>query len=458
MKVIICGAGQVGFNIARYLAAEDSDITIIDSSPEIIQKATDTLDVQGIVGHASYPEILSRAGAQRADMLIAVTQFDEVNMIACQVAHSLFEVPTKIARVRNQSYLDPLWSDLYSSGKLPIDVIISPEIEVAQAIGRRLTVPGAFDAVTMADGKVSLIGVRCTADTPILETPLWQLTELFPDLSITIVGIWRDSRGTVPSGDERLHAGDDVYFLADTAHVARAMAAFGHEEQEARRVVILGGGNIGLYLAKSMEEHYSHVAMKIVELNRERAAYVAQNLERSVVINGSALDQEILEEVSISSAETVVAVTDDDETNILASLLAKRQGCQRAVTLINKTTYGPLTGTLGIDAVVSPRAITVSKILQHVRRGRIRSVHSISEGFGEVIEAEAMETSSLVGVPIRDAKLPDGVHVGALVRQGQVIMPRGDTVMRAGDLVIIFAATGAVKKIEKLFAVKLEFF
>jgi len=458
MKVIICGAGQVGFNIARYLAAEDNDITIIDSSSDIIQKATDTLDVQGIVGHAAHPDVLSRAGAKRADMLIAVTHTDEVNMIACQVAGSLFDVPTKVARVRNQSYLDPLWSDLYGSGNLPIDVIISPEIEVAQAVARRLAVPGAFDAVAMAGGLVTLLGVRCTANTPILQTPLWQLTELFPDLSLTIVGIWRRNEGVVPSSDERLEEGDDVYALVDTKHMARAMAAFGHEEREARRVVVLGGGNIGLYLAKTVEKDSPHVALKIVEMNKERAAFVAQNLERSVVINGSALDQEILEEVMVETAETVVAVTDDDETNILASLLAKRQGCQRAVTLINKTTYGPLIGTLGIDAVVSPRAITVSKILQHVRRGRIRSVHSIGEGFGEVIEAEALETSSLVGVPIRDAKLPDDVHIGALVRQNQVIMPRGDTVIRAGDLVIIFAATGAVKKIEKLFAVKLEFF
>jgi trk system potassium uptake protein TrkA len=236
------------------------------------------------------------------------------------------------------------------------------------------------------------------------------------------------------------------------------MAAFGHEEQQARRVVVLGGGNIGLYLARAVERDAPHVSLKLVELDKVRAAFVAQNLERTVVINGSALDQEILEEVMVETAETVVAVTDDDETNILASLLAKRQGCQRAITLINKTTYGPLTGTLGIDAVVSPRAITVSKILQHVRRGRIRSVHSISEGFGEVIEAEALETSSLVGVPLRDARLPEDVKVGALVRQGKALMPRGDTVIRAGDLVVIFAATGAVKKIEKLFAVKLEFF
>ena len=458
MKVIVCGAGQVGFNIARYLSAEDADITLIDTNADIIQKATETLDVQGVVGHAAHPDVLARAGAAKTDMLIAVTHTDEINMVACQVARSLFDVPTKIARVRAQSYLNPLWSDLYATGNLSIDVIISPEIEVAQAVARRLAVPGAFDAVAMADGKVTLIGVRCTADTPILETPLWQLTELFPELALTIVGIWRNNHGLVPEDDERLFAGDDVYFLCDSAHVARAMAAFGHEEQLARRVVVLGGGNIGLYLAKTVERDSPHVSLKLVELDKTRAAYVAQNLERTVVINGSALDQEILEEVMVETAETVVAVTDDDETNILASLLAKRQGCQRAVTLINKMTYGPLTGTLGIDAVVSPRAITVSKILQHVRRGRIRSVHSISEGFGEVIEAEALETSGLVGVPLRDARLPDDVKVGALVRQEKVIMPRGDTVIRAGDRIIIFATTGAVKKIEKLFAVKLEFF
>jgi len=458
MKVIICGAGQVGFNIARYLSAEASDITVIDQRQDVVQKAADSLDVQGIVGHASHPDVLADAGAAKADMLIAVTHMDEINMVACQVAHSLFDVPTKIARVRNQSYLNPLWSDLFGSGQLPIDVIISPEVEVAQAIAGRFSVPGAFDVTRMADDKVTLIGVRCTADTPILETPLWQLTELFPDLAISVVGIWRSGRGMIPDDEERLQAGDDVYFVADTAHVDRAMMAFGHQEKGARRVVIMGGGNIGLYLAKLLEDEAEHVSLRIVEMNRERAAQVAQALEGSVVLCGSALDQEIHDEVNIETAETVVAVTDDDETNILASLLAKRNGCRRAVTLINNASYGPLTGTLGIDAVVNPRAITVSKILQHVRRGRIRKVHPVAEGFAEAIEAEALETSGLVGVPLRDAKLPEGVHVGAIVRRGQVSIPRGDTVIRPGDQIILFAAQGAVRKLEKLFSVKLEYF
>ena len=458
MQVIICGAGQVGFNIARYLASEDADITVIDHLPELVHKIADQLDVKGLVGFASHPDVLERAGAADADMVIAVTYADEVNMVACQICHSLFEVPTKIARVRSQSYLHPMWANLFSREHMPIDVIISPEIEVARAIARRLELPGAFDVIPLADGKVSLIGVHCTDECPVLDTPLRQLTDLFPDLHIAIVGISRGGEGIVPSGDTELRTGDDIYFVAETGHIPRAMPAFGHEETEARRVIIVGGGNIGLYLAEIVEKEYPHVSMKLIELDKKRAEFVAQALERTVVINGNALDTEILEEVNARTAETVVAVSNDDEVNILASMLAKRYGCRRAVTLINKNTYEPLIGTLGIETVVNPRAITVSRILEHVRRGRIRSVHTLSEGFGELIEAEALETSSLVGVPLRDAKLPDGVVLGALVRNDEIIIPRGDTVVKAGDLVILFAASEAVKKVEKLFAVKLEFF
>lgn len=458
MQVIICGAGQVGFNIARYLSSEDANVTVIDQSPELIGKISESLDVKGMVGFASHPDVLESAGARDADMVIAVTYADEVNMIACQVCHSLFDVPTKIARVRHQSYLNPMWSDLFSRDHMPIDVIISPEIEVARAIGRRLQVPGAFDVHPLADGRVSMIGVHCTDDTPILETPLRQLTDLFPELHITIVGIWRDGQGIVPRPEDVLRVGDDVYFVAESDHLARAMAAFGHEEKEARRIIVVGGGNIGLNLVTAIEKTQPHVNLKLIEISKTRASLVAQALQRTVVIHGNALDTEILEEAGANRAETIVAVSNDDEVNILASLLAKRYGCRRAVTLINKTSYGVLMGPLGIDTVVSPRAITVSNILQHVRRGRIRSVHSLTEGFGEVIEAEALETSSLVGVPLREAKLPAGVLIGAIVRGEDVIIPRGGTVIRPNDLVIIFAATSAVKEIEKIFAVKLEFF
>lgn len=458
MKVIVCGAGQVGFSIARHLAAEDINVTVIDKSPELIRRIGDSLDVQAMVGYASHPYVLERAGAADADMIIAVTYADEVNMVACQVAHSLFNVPTKIARVRHQSYLQPIWADLFSRDQLPIDVIISPEIEVARAISRRLQAPGAFDMIPLADGKVRVIGVRCTNDCPILDTPLRELTELFPDLNIVVVGIIREDRPFVPTSDQVMLPGDDVYFVVDSDHVARGMAAFGHEESEARRVVIAGGGNIGLYLAQEIEAHHPGVTAKVIEMDSDRAEHIAQMLSRTLVINGDALDPEILDEANVQAAETIVAVSNDDEVNILSSLLAKRSGCKRAVTLIKNMAYEPLITTLGVDVVVSPRAITVSTILQHVRRGRILSVHSLREGFGEIIEAEALETSSLIGAPLREIKLPKGVIVGAILRAGEVIIPRPDTVTHVGDRVVVFATERTVKKVEKMFAVRLEFF
>jgi len=458
MKVIVCGAGQVGSNIARYLASEGNNVTVIDQSAELIQKISDTLDVQALVGFASHPNILEQAGAADADMIIAVTLADEVNMVACQVADSLFNVPAKIARVRHQSYLQPIWADLFSRGHLPIDVIISPEIEVARAIERRLQVPGAFDMIPLADNKVKVVGVVCGQNCPIINTPLRQLTGLFPDLNIEVIGIVRGDRAIIPSGDDQMLAGDEVYFVADTRHVPRAMAAFGHEEPEARRVVIIGGGNIGLFLAEEIEAKHPGVSARVIEVDRKRAQAVAQRLQRTMVLHGDGLDPEILEEANIRSSETVVAVTNNDEGNILSSLLAKRYGCERAVTLINKTTYQPLVQPLGIDAVVSPRSITVSSILQHVRRGRIKAVHALREGFAEVIEAEALETSSLVNQPLKDIRFPPGVIVGAIVRGDEVIIPRPSTVVKPNDRVIILAEVGQVKKVEKMFAVRIEFF
>ncbi|MHA1570854.1 MAG: Trk system potassium transporter TrkA, partial [Alphaproteobacteria bacterium] len=245
MKAIICGAGQVGSNIARELASEGIDITVIDQRADLIRKIGDVLDVRGMVGHAAHPSVLEAAGARDCDMIIAVTFADEVNMVACQIAHSLFDVPTKIARLRARDYLEPIWSDLFSRDNMPIDVIISPEVEVARAIGRRLTVPGAVDMIPLADNKLRLLGIRCEPDCPILNTPLRQLTSLFPDLKINTVGIVRDGKPIVASGDDELFAGDEVYLVVDSEHVARTMVAFGHEEPEARRVVVIGGGNIG---------------------------------------------------------------------------------------------------------------------------------------------------------------------------------------------------------------------
>lgn len=458
MKVIVCGAGQVGSNIARQLAREGNDVTIVDQNPELVQKIGDELDVRAMVGHASHPEILENAGAPEAEMIIAVTYSDEVNMVACQVAHSLFDVPKKVARIRSQQYLEPMWSDLYSRDHLPIDVIISPEVEVAEAIARRLKVPGAFDTVSFADGLVQVIGVRLDESCPIVNTPLRQLTELFPDLNIVVVGIYREGKMIVPSSNDQMFPGDEVYFAADIEHVSRAMPLFGHEEQEARNIVIVGGGNIGLHLAQTIEREMKNVSLKLIETSRKRAEFIQEQLVSAIVLNGDALDPEILSEANVRRAETIVALTNDDEVNILSSLLAKGQGSETAITLINNPVFTNLMTSLGVDVVVDPRATTVSEILRHIRRGRIRGLHSFQDGAAEVVEGEALETSKLVGKELRNVKLPQGTIIGAIMREGKVVIPRGTTVIKPNDRVVIFALSNAVRKVEEMFSVSLEFF
>jgi trk system potassium uptake protein TrkA len=425
----------------------------------LIGKVNESLDVQAIVGHASHPDVLESAGVSDADMIIAVTFADEVNMVACQIAHSIFNVPTKIARIRQQSYLEPMWADLFSRDHMPIDVIISPELEVARAISRRLAVPGAFDMIPLANDRVRVIGVRCGENCPVINTPLRQLTGLFPDLNISIVGIARGEDAFVPHSADQMFAGDEVYFVADTQHVPRALATFGHEERNkaSRRITIIGGGNIGLNLARYVEE-MENVTGRIIEHDNGRARRIVPMLHDTQVTLGDALDTAILEETNIQNADTVVSVSNDDETNILASLLAKRYGVERTIALVNRDTYTPLVTTLGIDVLVNPRAITVSTILQHIRRGRIRSVHSLRDGFAEVIEAEALETSPLVGAPLSEISLPPDVIIGAIVRDGDVIIARSTSVIESGDRVILLSAAHSVKKVEKMFSVRLEFF
>jgi trk system potassium uptake protein TrkA len=299
MKVVICGAGEVGSNIARYLATETNDVTVVDQSPELIRRLSESLDVKGLVGHASQPDVLERAGIEDADMIIAVTFTDEVNMIACQVAHSLFGVPTKIARIRSQSYLQPMWSKMFTRDHLPIDVVISPEVEIARAVTRRLEVPGAMDVIPLSDDKVRLIGVRMTEDTPLINTPLRQLTSLFPEMQIIIVGIKRGDTSIIPHAEDEMFPGDDVYFVVASDQCERAMSAFGHEEAETRRAVIFGGGNVGLFLAQELEREHPEINVKIIEINRERAEVVSAALKNTVVINGNILDPEILFETGV---------------------------------------------------------------------------------------------------------------------------------------------------------------
>lgn len=456
MNVIICGAGQVGFSIAQYLSSEGNDVTVIDRDPQLIGKINESLDVQAMVGNASEPSMLASANAGEADLIIAVTYADEVNMVACQVAHSLFNVPTKIARIRQQSFLDPLWADLFSRDHMPIDVIISPEVEVANAIARRLLVPGSFDMIQLADDKVRVIGVRCTEDCPVVHTPLRQLTEIFPDLSVVVVGIVREGEAYIPTSRDQMLPGDEVYFVSDTNHVGRAMEIFGHEEAEAHRLVIVGGGHIGSNLARTIEQ-LDGVSAKVIEMDKERARKLAESIPETTVLQGDIFDEEILSESNIASADMIVTVTNDDETNVLGALLAKQYGVKQAIALVNRDSYSALVTKLGIDILVNPRAITVSQILHHIRRGRIRAVYSLWEGFGEIIEAEVLETSPLVGTTLKDRKLPRGVIVGSIVRDGQVLIPKGDTDIRIKDRIILLASAGTIRQVEKLFAVRLEF-
>lgn len=458
MKIIICGAGQVGFGIAERLSAEDNDVTVIDTSARLIRAISDTLDVQGIVGHGAHPDVLEQAGAAEADMIIAVTFVDEVNMMACEVANAIFSIPTKIARVRAQPYLTPEYRGLFSRDNTAIDVVISPEIAVGEMVLRRLALPGAFEAIYFADDRVVAMGIAVDDECPIVNTPLAQLTDLFPDLNAVVVAIYRDGELTMPHGNDQMLPGDSVYVIADQSQAMRTLGLFGHEEQQAKRVLIGGGGNIGLYLARKLEERDTTVQLRVIEANRERAELIAEDLKRTVVLNGSSLEQEILREAGVQQADVFVALTNDDKVNVLSSLLAKQEGAEQAMCLISGMSLGPLVSSLGIESFIDPRTVTVSSILQHVRRGRIRGVHPIQAGAGEIIEAEALETSPMIGIPLREVELPDGVRLGAVVRGDEVIIPDGETVIKPHDRVILAALRDQVKQLQHLFRVSLEYF
>lgn len=458
MRVIICGAGQVGYSIAAYLAREENDVTVIDIDPHLIAEINDDLDVNGIVGHASTPDVLSQAGADECDLIVAVTHIDEINMVACQVAHSLFNVPKKIARVRAQSYLDPVWANLFSRAHMPIDAIISPEVELARAINERLSIPGTTNVFSLAHGRVHLVGVICNDNCPVINTQIRQLNVLFPDLPISIALILRGNKIMIPDPNEQLLTHDEVYFFTDAEHLQRAMAAFGHEEKAARQICILGGGNIGLYLAKLLQQEQKKVNIKIIENNEARAHHLSEELQNVIIIHGDGLQQEILEEANVGQTETLIAVTNDDETNILGSLLAKQYGCERVITLVNKPTYRTLVTSLGIDAVVSPRASTVSTIMKHVRRGRVKAVHTLRDNVAEVIEAEVSETSALANKLLGEADLPAEVIIGAVVRREDVIMPTPDLMILPGDHIIVLAKAGQAREVEQLFTVQVDLF
>ena len=458
MKVIICGAGQVGWQIARHLSGENNDVTVVDNNPDLVRRATDTLDVQGITGFASYPDILDRAGARDADMIIAATYSDEVNMVTCQVAHSVFSISRKVARLRSQSYLDAIYSDLYRRDHMPIDVVISPEREVAQAALQRLAAPAAFDTDTFLGGKAQLMGLRIEDDCPVVNTPLRQLSDLFSTLRVVVLAVRREGRLFAPEAGDQLFVGDECYVFAPIEDIPRTLEVFGKSQTKQERLVIVGGGNIGLAVAKALEERGGRVRVKMIERSRKCAELAADALERTIVLNGDGLEASLLTEAGISRADAVLAVTDDDKVNMLAAVRAKAEGCPFAISLINDPTLVPLMGPLGIDAHINPRATTVSSILRHIRHGRVRGVYSIGDAEAEVIEAEVMSTSNIAGSAIRDIDFPEGVLVGGVMKDGEIFKPTGGLRIEAGDVIVLFALAHDVPMVEQLLQVSIDFF
>ncbi|MFD1343417.1 Trk system potassium transporter TrkA [Litorisediminicola beolgyonensis] len=458
MKVIICGAGQVGWQIARHLSGERNDVTVVDNNPDLVRRATDTLDVQGIAGFASYPDVLERAGAEDADMIIAATHSDEVNMVTCQVAHSIFSIPRKIARLRSQSYLTAIYSDLYRRDHLPIDVVISPEREVADAALQRLGAPAAFDTEVFLDGRAQLLGLTIDAECPVVNTPLRQLTDLFSTLRSVVVAVRREGTLFAPEPRDQLFVGDSAYVMVHSDDIRRTLEIFDKPVLSQERVVLIGGGNVGLMVAKNLENRAQRVRAKVIEKNRRIAEVAAEALEKTIVLHGDGLDSSLLAEANIDRADAVLCVTDDDKTNMLAAVRAKAEGCRMAIALINDPTLVPLMEPLGIDAYINPRATTVSSILRHIRHGRVRSVYSIGDAEAEVIEAEVLSTSPIAGTKIRDIDFPEGVLVGAVAKEGKVVKITGDLRIEEGDLIVIFALSKDVAEVERLLQVSIDFF
>jgi trk system potassium uptake protein TrkA len=458
MKVIICGAGQVGWQIARHLASEKNDVTIVDSDQDLVTRATDTLDVKGVSGFASYPNVLSEAGAEDADMIIAATHSDEVNMVTCQVAHSIFNIPRKIARLRSQSYLDAIYSDLYRRDHLPIDVVISPELEVAEAALKRLSFPNAFESEYFLNDQAQLLGLHIEDNCPVVNTPLRQLTDLFSTLRVIVVGVRRQGILFAPSAGDQLFCSDEVYLMCHSNDAIRTMDVFGKSQGEQNRVILIGGGNVGLRIAKALEGSENRIRAKIIESDRYRAELAAGSLERTIVLHGDGLDSELLEEANVSKTDAILSVTDDDKTNMLAAVRAKSKGCKKAIALINDPTMSALMDPLGIDAYINPRSTTVSSILRHIRHGKVQNVYSIGDAEAEIIEAQVMSTSPIAGSRIGDIDFPEGVIVGGILKDNEVEKPDSSTKIEEGDIVALFVLSKDIPEVERLLQVTIDYF
>ena len=454
MNIIICGAGKVGYSISKQLSAQGHSVTVIDQSSDDIKKIDETQDVKGIVGRATFPSVLENAGAAETDMIIAVTKNDETNMIICQLAHSLFNINKKIARIRSKECLDGKWSKLYNKNNLPIDVIISPEIEVAKSLFRKLEAPGARDNVPFADDKIKVLEILVKKNSPVINTSLKDLTAKFPDFKANILGAVRQDKFIFLKKTDKLLEGDKAYVVVSSDQLIQILKAFGHEEKTAKKILIIGGGNIGLNLAKLIETNLEGARVKIIEKNKQRAEEIAADLTSSIVICGDALDDEILKEANIEEAETILALTNDDEDNIMICVLAEKYSPEkRTIAIVNKQNYSLLQKSLNIDDLVDPRMTTVSTIMEHVHKGTIETVYSLLDGEYEFIEAEILEKSELLNKSIKDSNLPEHIRIGAVLRKDKVIIPRSDFIFEKDDLVVFLAKREHLKEVESIFRV-----
>ena len=453
MNIIICGAGQVGYSIANQLSQQGHSITVIDKTSVDIQKINDNLDAKGIVGIATYPSVLELAEAKNADMIIAVTRNDETNMIVCQIAHSLFNVSRKIARIRSKEFLNPTYSNLFSKNHLPIDTIISPEFEVAKSLLRKIEAPGAIESFPFANDTIRLIEINIDNKCPLVNTPLQKLTESFSDLNANVVGVQREDKFIILKKKDILIENDKAFILTDSSQVERTMDVFGKNEKISDKILIIGAGNIGLDLAKSLEDLPSNPRIKIIEKNDERAQYVANELNEAMVIKGDGLDENILKEVNLEEIDTVLCITDDDEVNLMSALLCKKKGIKRVIAIANSHNYSLLQSSLKIDDIVDPRMTTVSTILKHVHKGKIDSVFTLDDGEYEIIEAKILENSELVNKSIEKSSLPEGIKIGLIARDKNIIVPNKKFEFKLNDKVILLSSRSQLKKVEQLFRI-----
>jgi trk system potassium uptake protein TrkA len=460
MNIIICGAGRVGFTIAKILSEQGHSITVIDQSSDDIQKIDDTLDVKSIVGKATYPSILEKANATEADMIIAVTRNDEINMLICQIAFSIFNVQKKIARIRSQDYLNPKFTKVYNKENLPIDVIISPEIEIAKSLQRKLEAPGALDNVPFANNKIRLLEILINEKCSLKNVKLNELTKKFNKLNVNIIGVIRDSKFITLKKNDVMLENDKAYVVIDASQMQDTLTAFGHNEKVSSKILIIGGGNIGFNLAKNLEESFDSARVKIIEKNKERAELIASELNDTIVINGDALDEEVLMEANLDESQTVLALTNDDEDNLMVSVLVEKFDRdksdsikKRTMALINKPNYSLLQSSLKIDDFIDPRMNTVSSILKHVHKGTIENAYSILNGEYEIIEAEIIETSELINKELKNSNLPDEIRVGAILREDLVVIPRSDFVFKKEDIVVLLAKKNFLHVVENMFRI-----